>query len=1109
MAQNAQEVALRELERVAQPVVDAAQSFEKRQRLLLALGWDLDSVTGLPIARIDAALNEVVEAVDVVLGLVPAADVGGRGIDTLPDVAAALEQTAYAVQAVDSLVTSLDGAGFTKPQGLDELPADLVDYLVCAFLQEYHATLYALGALLTLVTPPEEAAPPPSVVDTASGNVVRYPIPRPRLRLDHAPRLLADPLATLKAEYLQPTGLATTAGADYTADKLFPRVAALLQTLGIAAVYGPKSEYRPDYGSFGNAVVERTLGVLSTIEVPAGLVQMGAAFALSPADRGGLGLVVRPFGTLALGDEVGAWRVDFAVGGSIRGFTIALDGVTFPSDQEPSLLIRLSASKLQDEAGAAFLVGSATETRLEIGEFSIRTGGSFDATRQDYGFDVEIGSAALVVSPGNGDGFLQKVLPEEGLRTEFELGIGWSKLKGLHFKGAAALEATLPVQADLLGVLKVNSVYLALKAAEERVTAALGATVTVTLGPVTAVVERMGLQADLSFPEAGGNLGLAQLDFDFKPPSGAALKVDAGVAVGGGYLFFDPRAEQYAGVLQLELGGKVAVKAVGLLTTRMPDGSPGFSLLLIITAEGFGSIQLGFGFTLEGVGGLIGVNRTVYVEALRGGIKTGVLDSILFPSDPARNAPALVSTIGAVMPPASRRFLVGPMVLIGWGTPTILTLKLAILVELPDPVRLAILGRLAAQLPSVDAPVVRLQMDAIGIIDFERGEVSLDATLFDSRVLAFVLTGDMALRARWGADPTFVLSVGGFNPRYPVPAGFPRLERLALSLADSPNFRLRLAAYIALTSNSVQFGARADLYAGAGGFEIVGHVGFDALFEFSPFRFVTDFSAGIALKAGGAVIMSIQLEATLAGPTPWHVRGAARFEILCFKFAVEIDQRFGPADPPPLPEAVDVESLVRAALADVRNWSSELPASEHPLASLRDTRGEGLVVHPLATVTVRQRVAPLHRAISRFGNTVPRGASVFRVAVVAADARPLPPVEPVTDAFPRAHFDTLSDDQKLTLSAFEQMEAGFRIGSAAVDYPRALALTDAVQYETLTYDPVLTPGAVTNGAAPYALSSDVLDRVASLGAAAQSELGRTGLDRYGSNGRPAAAAGVR
>ena len=76
-----------------------------------------------------------------------------------------------------------------------------------------------------------------------------------------------------------------------------------------------------------------------------------------------------------------------------------------------------------------------------------------------------------------------------------------------------------------------------------------------------------------------GNLGPADLDIAFKPPTGLGLAIDASVVVGGGYLSFDPEKEEYSGVLQLEIAEKISVKAIGMLTTRMPDGGKGYSLV--------------------------------------------------------------------------------------------------------------------------------------------------------------------------------------------------------------------------------------------------------------------------------------------------------------------------------------------------------------------------------------------------------------------------------------------------------------------------------------------------------------------------------------------------
>ena len=129
---------------------------------------------------------------------------------------------------------------------------------------------------------------------------------------------------------------------------------------------------------------------------------------------------------------------------------------------------------------------------------------------------------------------------------------------------------------------------------------------------------------------------------------------------------------------------------------------------------------------------------------------------------------------------------------------------------------------------------MRLQVDVLGVIDFDRREAAVDATLVDSRLAQFALTGDMALRMSWGAQPSFLLAVGGFHPRFAAPPGFPALERVAVALASGDNPKLRLEAYLALTSNTVQFGARVDLAARAGSFSIAGFLSFDALVTLAP-----------------------------------------------------------------------------------------------------------------------------------------------------------------------------------------------------------------------------------------------------------------------------------
>ena len=106
----------------------------------------------------------------------------------------------------------------------------------------------------------------------------------------------------------------------------------------------------------------------------------------------------------------------------------------------------------------------------------------------------------------------------------------------------------------------------------------------------------------LSFPaDHDGNLGLANLGFAFKPPNGVGLSLDVGIVKGGGYLFIDAERGEYAGALELMFAEFLVDRAPSASSPRrIPDGSPGFSLLIIISVEFGTGIQLGFGFTLLG-----------------------------------------------------------------------------------------------------------------------------------------------------------------------------------------------------------------------------------------------------------------------------------------------------------------------------------------------------------------------------------------------------------------------------------------------------------------------------------------------------------------------------
>lgn len=719
------------------------------------------------------------------------------------------------------------------------------------------------------------------------------------------------------------------------------------------------------------------------------------------------------------------------------------------------------------------LFGKTGETRLEAAELSILAGVNLswnpatNTARGDFRAETKVGGGNLVVKPVGADGFLSTVLPANGFASHFDLAVGFATNRGFYFVGSSMLEVQFPLHLKT-PVVELQSMTLRIAAAGPALPISMGASFNVRLGPLVGTVENLGLTGLLSFPGSGGNIGPADVQLRFKPPEGIGLALDGGPVTGGGFLFFDPVQEQYAGGLHLEFEG-LTLNAIGLLTTHLPDGSRGFSLLVIVQASGFAPIQLGFGFALTGVGGLLGINRTVAVDVLRAGVRNRTLDAILFSQDdPATRASQIISTLQTVFPPAVNQYVFGPMARITWGTPALLTIEIALILELPAPLRLIILGRVRTALPDPDHAIININLDVVGVIDFDRRELSVDASLYDSTVGPFALTGGMAARASWGDNPDFAMALGGFHPAYKAPPGFPELRRLALALSSGNNPRLRMEAYFALTSNTVQVGARLEFYVEAAGFSLEGGLAFDALIQFSPFRVLVEIYARLALKRGRRTLMGLDIHVHLSGPAPWVLWGEARFKIFFISFSIPFRATFGRAEDVPAIERQEVWPKLRDSLAVEGNWSAQLPSESGQLVVLHaETSAGEVLVHPLGSLSVSQNLIPLERTLGLFGSVPPKDYDEF--AIVGADGLDI--VGPAMQYFAPAQFRQMSDAEKLASPSFERMVSGVRLAPAAaiafgyvqetpLDYEQSVIL-DVEQTAAERLAERYTPGGVT------------------------------------------------
>ena len=739
-------------------------------------------------------------------------------------------------------------------------------------------------------------------------------------------------------------------------------------------------------------------------------------------------------------------------------FRFIADLFTAPESIADNLVVGFEAKLKSIDATneePLFRLGTPDGSYFQLGGFTLAFGLENSDQLHLY-VESDFRDGKIVIDFSNADGFVSNIAGE-GIESNFDLGIGFSNLRGFYFKGGSSLEIALPVHVQL-GPIEIQGLTVGMIFQDDKLPITIDSTIAANLGPLQAVVENIGIKADFRITgDKSGNLGPVDLAFGFKPPNGVGLSIDAGVVRGGGYLSFDFDREEYAGALELTFANFLALKAIGLVTTKMPDGSKGFSLLIIITVEFGTGLQLGFGFTLLGVGGLLGLNRASNGEALLAGIRAGSVANIMFPRDVVANAPRIISDLRAFFPAEEGKFLIGPMAKLGWGTPTLVSVSLGVIVEFSTQgsfsvESLTILGVLKVALPTEEAALLQLQVQFLGRIEFDKRRAYFFASLFDSRILFMTIEGEMGMLIDWSDNPNFVLSVGGFHPRFsPPPLPFPAPRRIAVELSNNPFYRVRVEGYFAVTSNTVQFGARAELEFKIGDvFQINGHIAFDALFQFSPFYFIIEISASVSLRLFGMGVFSIRLEFALSGPTPWRARGTGYISFLFFEFSADFDVTWGESANTTL-EPVAVLPKLSGELKKEQNWTARLPEGSSIQVSLRKLEGakDTLVLHPLGTLLITQRLVPLALTLDKLGNQKPSDFKKFDISV---EGNSLQPTQ-ADEQFALAQFKNMSDAEKLSQAAFQPMQGGLALsGADNGGYKTGRAVKRIVRYETIVID---------------------------------------------------------
>jgi len=1100
------EIITTELIRVFEPVTTAAEDagngdFDALIEIFVDIGID-DAISEESLEMIADGISGAADASETLGSIVESLDEGSFDPSDAQDAVSAIKD-------VVDVIRNLDDFQVDTIQ-IDNLGTALLDLLLVRYLDKYHGQVYYACQV--------------------AGIIVEHDSKPDEFQIERIPELLSDP-QRIPAEVF---GWGT---------EEFRSMVVLHYLRGLVWEFGLPAEMKPptDIGQEGEITDELTIPVLEATD-QSGPVTTGVRIVPVPGNGGLPGLAVVPYGAVSadqafgLGDD---WTFNVAASGSLDDYGLVVRPESDPSLEPVGDDVGDVPVELSGEAGLSYnpegedggneraLIGQPDGSRLAVQYVSLTASVTYDGDTIEFRIALPA-RGTLGADPSDFDGFLSKVLPKDGIFYNFDVTVGWSSESGLFFERGGSLEVSLPQQTTI-GPVTMEEIYLSAgpgggeredsKTATGSIKIAGAASGSLELGPFTATVKRMGVEADVSFPEdQDGNLGPVDMEMGFKPPDGVGLSIDAGAVTGGGYLELDHENDRYAGVLQLK-AGDLTINAVGLLTTDLPGQDDGFSLLLVITGE-FPPVQLGMGFTLNGVGGLVGVNRMVKADPLGEAVRDGSMDSILFPENPIANSQRIISDLRAIFPPRGGTHVFGPIIRLGWGTPTLITADIGVILEVPT-WRIVLLGRLSAVLPDEKAPLIELNLAVKGLLDPPNQRLEIDASLYDSRVLTWSLSGDMALRSNWGDNPRFVLSVGGFNPRFEPPDEFPELRRVRASLGPpSGNPKVEFYGYFAVTSNTVQAGAGVHLLAEAGPAKVEGRLQFDTLIKFDPFGFVIDILASIEVTIKGKGL-SIRLDGTLKGPGPFEISGTIHIEILFITVSADVDVTLGSgSDDEGLPPAKIMPELTDA-LAEPTNWSAGRPGAVNNMVSLRevDPESETVLAHPLAEIGVRQTVVPLEFDLEKYGSAEPTGLTKFEIEKADVDGGgDIELGAKTSEQFAPAQYLKLSDQEKLDSEPFraetagQQMEhEGIYVGDDSSENVRTATLGFESEVIDRTNDNEGTPLSELgsfNGSTEAALSTlpeQVGDSLSEASAVAKSPLRTTGVERFRPSERELAA----
>lgn len=343
---------------------------------------------------------------------------------------------------------------------------------------------------------------------------------------------------------------------------------------------------------------------------------------------------------------------------------------------------------------------------------------------------------------------------------------------------------------------------------------------------------------------------------------------------------------EYQGLCTISTGS-MAISAIGAFGRVPVTEGDSYVTCFVIAAIDYpiGGIPE---FFVTGLVGGLGLNRDLFLPSVDHVPDSPFMRALSgFGDDPMG---ALESIRGAL--PAKRGslwFAVG----LKFTTYQVLETKGVLFIKISDGFTVGILGMSSMSLPSKEFGIGYIELAFLAYYYSEQKLLWVQASLTDASYLFDKncrLTGGFAL-CSWVSKGEFLLSMGGYHPKFKAPSYYPEVPRLGFNWKPISKLTIKGGAYFTVCTSAVMLGGNLEASFKAGSLSASFKAGTNILVVFDPFYYSFDVYIGVSVRLKtwlGTLKGSLGAELEIEGP---KMRGKARIKLSFIGFTV----RFGPS----------------------------------------------------------------------------------------------------------------------------------------------------------------------------------------------------------------------